>query len=148
MKRFIENILNSRPSLGEANEKPVLIKFSPDEEEENFLKMIDLTHSCGVDGWVLTNTTLSRAPQLSFPTEGGVSGAPLKDLSRQKLKLAADHLGQRKGDKLIVSVGGIMDEHDIRWRLANGADLVEVYSALVVKGPWFFQDMAKALNKN
>ncbi len=142
---FISRILESRPGVSQNKLKPVLIKLSPDSGEEEFSEMLDITLESGVDGWVLTNTTTHRVNGLSFPTEGGMSGAPLKELSFEKLKFADNYIGEKKGDRLMISVGGIMDENDIRMRLANGADLVEIYSALVIEGPQFFRNMGKKL---
>ncbi len=119
--------------------KPVLLKLSPDLGEEQLRHTLDVSIECGVDGWILTNTTLTRATGSKFPAEGGVSGAPLTDLSRACLSTAIDHLGSRKGDRLIVSVGGILSTDEIKSRLEMGADLVQVYSGLIFNGPGFIQ---------
>ncbi len=57
-------------------------------------------------------------------------------------------LGDRKAGKLVVSVGGVMNGQDVKERLAAGADLVQVYSALIFEGPYFFRKVAKWQTKN
>lgn len=128
--------------------KPVLLKLSPDLSEEHLKSTLDVSIECNVDGWILTNTTLTRHQGSKFPAEGGVSGAPLTDLSRACLKTAVDHLGIRKGDRLLVSVGGILSSQEIKSRLEMGADLVQVYSGLIFNGPGFIQKAVKDLSTN
>ncbi len=119
--------------------KPVLLKLSPDLSEEQLRHTLDVSLECNIDGWILTNTTLTRINGSKFPIEGGVSGAPLTELSRTCLKTAVTHLGTRKGDRLLVSVGGILSADEIKSRLEMGADLVQVYSGLIFNGPGFIQ---------
>jgi dihydroorotate dehydrogenase len=127
-----------------AFDKKLLLKLSPDMPMDQLKESLDLGVSEKMDGFILTNTTLQRPESLPFPaSEGGVSGNPLKQLSRQALSAAIQHLGNIKQDHLIVSVGGILDSDEIAWRLENGADLVQVYAALVYHGPFFFQKVAK-----
>lgn len=126
--------------------KPVLVKLSPDMGDEGLAEAIDNCADIGVDGFVLTNTTLNRPPDCQFPSEGGLSGAPLKELSTHALKIAVERLGTKKKNFLIVSVGGISKPEDVFERLQLGADLVQIYSALVFHGPHFFLDVASRFN--
>jgi dihydroorotate dehydrogenase len=125
---------------GEA--KPVLLKLSPDLGDENLEDALNVAVQLGVDGFVLTNTTLARPSGISFPTEGGLSGEPLKSLSKEILRKSLQILGNRRQGKLIVSAGGVMTPEDVFERLQMGADLVEIYSALIFEGPGFFRDVA------
>lgn len=120
---------------------PVLVKLSPDLGEEALIQAVNICHDLGVDGFVLTNTTLSRHQGCSYPEEGGLSGKPLADLSRQALKVAQEALGAKRQGKLLVSVGGLMTPEDVVERLNEGADLVQAYSALSFHGPSFFLDV-------
>lgn len=122
---------------------PVLVKLSPDLEEETLAEAIAHCHELGVDGFVLTNTTLSRPAGCRFPKEGGLSGAPLKNLSQRALQIAVQTLGKSKDEKLLISVGGIMNPDDVFERLQMGANLVQIYSALVFHGPSFFHEVAR-----
>lgn len=126
-----------------ATDKKLLLKLSPDMTADNLKESLDLGVQEKMDGFILTNTTLQRPGSLPYPSEGGVSGDPLKTLSRQALTLSTQHLGESKKDHLIVSVGGILDYEEVAWRLDHGADLAQVYAALVYQGPLFFRKAAK-----
>lgn len=126
------------------NQKHLLIKLSPDEDDDSLARMINTAAQTGVDGFVLTNTTTQRFG-VSFPKEGGMSGAPLKKRSLECLKVATETLGKNR-DCLIVSAGGVMNSEDVFTRLDAGADLVEAYTALIYEGPLFFKKVAKDWN--
>lgn len=129
------------PILQEAN-RPVLLKLSPDLDEDQLQEALEVSIETGVDGFVLTNTTLARPDGIPFPPEGGLSGAPLKKASTETLRKTLQILGDRRAGKLIVSAGGIMTPEDVFERLQMGADLVEIYSALIFEGPGFFHRVA------
>ncbi len=125
-----------------ASDKKLLLKLSPDLTSDSLKEALDLGVQEQMDGFILTNTTLQRNLGSPYPIEGGVSGAPLKNLSRFALEQTVKHLGNIKKDYLLVSVGGILDFEEVQWRLQNGADLTQVYAALVYSGPLFFQKAA------
>ena len=128
--------------------KPILLKLSPDLFADDLKRVLDISVEYGVDGFVLTNTTLSRATQKNFSTEGGVSGKPLAELSKKVLYETIRHLGPEKSKKLLISVGGVMTAADVFERIALGADLVEVYSALIFSGLHFFRKVAKQAHES
>ncbi len=127
-------------------EKKLLLKLSPDLNEHELKNILDVCLNDGADGVVLTNTTLQRPIDLPFSTEeGGISGEPLKKISRDFLIKTVSHVrGDENKNKhfLIVSVGGVTDLNEVQWRLNQGADLVETYSALIFDGPFFFKKAA------
>lgn len=125
---------------------PVLVKLSPDMGDEGLAEAVSNCQELGVDGFVLTNTTLSRPEACHFPAEGGLSGLPLKHLSQRALQAAVQTLGKKREGLLLVSVGGVMQPEDVFERLQMGADLVQIYSALVFHGPGFFHDVARRYN--
>jgi dihydroorotate dehydrogenase len=135
---FLSPILQARP--GDA---PVLLKLSPDMNDEELERVLEISHALNIDGWILTNTSASIRDGLNFPKEGGVSGKPLNERSRQVLRNTLQVLGERRKGKLVVSVGGILSADDVTERLELGADLVQVYSALIFEGPRFFLKVAK-----
>lgn len=129
-----------------AHSKQLLLKLSPDMTTDQLKESLDLGVQEMMDGFILTNTTVQRPCPLPYPSsEGGVSGEPLKALSRQTLLVAVDHLKDCTSDLLIVSAGGVMDAEEIQWRLEHGADLIQVYAALVYHGPFFFRNVVKQL---
>ena len=121
---------------------PFLIKWSIDMEEKDFLQSIDIALECGVGGHIICNSSLQRSASSLWPAYGGLSGAPLQKISSERLKLVQKHLGQERQNQLLVSVGGILTAKEVFERLNMGADLVQVYSALVFKGPLFLKHTA------
>lgn len=139
LKAFLEPIMN-HPT---ARRRPVLLKISPDLSIDELSAVLEIADSCGIGGFVLTNTTQGAREGLPFPVEGGVSGLPLANKSSEILRHTVQLLGSKRQGKLLVSVGGVMSSEDVSERLRMGADLVQVYSALVFRGPFFFMGVAK-----
>jgi dihydroorotate dehydrogenase len=111
-------------------------------EASAFQTALETCAESGVSGFILTNTTLSRPEGCEFPKEGGLSGKALAELSKKHLKDAIRILGSRRSDFLLISVGGVLSDQDVKERLDLGADLVQTYSALVFEGPQFFRETA------
>ncbi len=146
---FLENLLGSiaKSQSRLKTHIPIFLKLSPDMSELELTDLLDRSLSVGIDGWILTNTTLSRQKNSKFQNDGGVSGKALSELSKRKLREAVKHLGNRKEDRLLISAGGVMTPEEVKERLELGADLVQVYSALIFHGPLFFKETAKYFDK-
>lgn len=141
---FIGPILEASLSL--SKKTPLLVKLSPELGDEDFKNFLRDCSGLPIDGFILTNTTVSRPTGSQFPEKGGVSGAPLTELSRNKLKLARSVIGA-SSSKILISVGGVMDPDEALLRLNLGADLVQFYSGLIFYGPQLFLDAALSLSK-
>lgn len=137
--RGLQSASTIRPLLesviAAAKSKPVLVKLSPDMDPQDLLETLDAAGAAGVSGFVLTNTTLDRPQPNPFSKEGGVSGRFVAEKSKKTLQNAVKHLGTVRNQFLITSVGGIFSPEDMTERLELGADLVQVYSALIFQGP-------------
>lgn len=140
---FFEDFLNPIVSFCKKLKKnpPLLLKMSPDLSEDQFLNIIKMSKD-KVDGWVICNTTAKH--NCPFPAQGGVSGRPLAEKSKHFLTQTVQLLGADKQSKLIISSGGCMTAQDVFDRIQLGADLVQVYSALVFEGPQFFKKVHQA----
>lgn len=112
---------------------PILVKIAPDLEENEFYIILESFVSAGVDGFVLTNTTLQR-DGIDNLEIGGVSGLPLKDLSTRMIKKAYRFL---EGKIPIIGVGGIMTPKDALDKIMAGSHLVQIYTGYVFEGPFF-----------
>ena len=139
---FLKPIVEARGEGG-STPKPILLKISPDLSQEELHNILRISLEFDLDGWVLTNTTSVRRERGHFPKEGGISGKPLSLSSKRNLKWALDFLGGQRQGKLLISSGGVMEPKDVLERLTMGADLVQVYSALVFRGPFFFRKVAQ-----
>jgi len=140
LKTFLRQIINETNT-----HVPLLLKLSPDLDKEHLRQVLETSLECGVDGWIVTNTSVQRPGVPDFPQAGGLSGKPLAGISKKMLKLTMTLLGENRKGKLIVSTGGIMNAKDIVERLNMGADLVQVYSSLIFDGPFFFRNVADKL---
>ena len=138
--QYLEPMLNQVVKV--ARYTPVLLKISPDMMDEDLKNLVRISISCGVMGFILTNTTLERKVHSPFPPEGGVSGSPLKERSLAALAKVQDYAGADRSSLLLVNCGGVMTSQDVFDRLKHGADLVQVYSALVFHGPGFLKEVA------
>jgi dihydroorotate dehydrogenase len=128
-----------------ANTIPILLKISPDLEDADLISLLETSTALGINGFIATNTTLARDHGSPFPNDGGVSGYPLASRSKQILRTIVSVLGDSRGDLLIISTGGVLTPKDVVERLKLGANLVQVYTALTYNGPFFFRNVARAI---
>ncbi len=130
--------------------KPVFVKWSPDMSEKDFLHALDQAGECGVEGHIICNSSEVLGRDLKqdiFPKRGGVSGAPLSNTAKKRLILAHKHLAVNRQKYLLISSGGVLTPTDVFERLDMGADLVQVYSALIFDGPCFFLKTKNTFNQ-
>ena len=124
---------------------PITLKIAPDLEHEQVNEIADLLVEHKIDGVIATNTTLSRQMVQGMKNAGeagGLSGAPV----RQKSTLVIQQLSQRlQGALPIIGVGGILCGADAVEKIAAGADLVQIYSGLIYKGPKLVHDICRTL---
>lgn len=123
---------------------PIVVKLSPDLDDEGLEGSLQAISDHGVDGIVATNTTLSRAgvndPQRD--EKGGLSGAALTARSLATV----EKIRARIGDDLpIFAVGGIMTPDDAKARIDAGATLVQLYTGVVYGGPGLVKRVVAAL---
>jgi len=110
---------------------PLLVKIAPDLDEAALDDIATVAEEAGISGIIATNTTLSR-PALKSQRAGeagGLSGAPLFDLSTRVLR----QLHARTALPLI-GVGGISTPAQAREKRAAGATALQIYSALIYHG--------------
>ncbi len=114
---------------------PLLLKIAPDLDDAQMDAMAEVLQGSGLDGLICTNTTLSRdgVESSALASEaGGLSGRPLLERSNRVLK----GMRQRLGTALpIIGVGGILEGCDAAEKLQAGAQLVQLYSGLIYRGP-------------
>ena len=97
----------------------------------------------GFDGIIATNTTLARpGPFAQVQEAGGLSGAPLRCRSTQIINYIAR---ATEGRLPIIGVGGIMDAASAGEKLDAGATLVQIYTGMIYRGPFFAAHVARAL---
>ena len=130
--------------------KPILIKISPDLNQDQLDETIDLIMSENLDGIIATNTTTSRDNLKTNKSEiqeignGGLSGEPLKNKSTEVIR----YISKKTNSKLpIIGVGGIMNPKDAIDKLKAGADLVQIYTGFIYSGPSIVKKINKLISK-
>lgn len=142
-KEYFEPLMEKLSNESRRRNRPLLLKISPDESIEQLDTIIQVSHNQGVDGYIISNTTVQRPSPSPYPTEGGLSGQPLSMSSKNTLKNVIAILGAHRNNKLIVNAGGISTGDDVKERLALGADLCQLYSSLIFRGPFIFRKIAR-----
>jgi dihydroorotate dehydrogenase len=122
---------------------PILLKIAPDLSWPQIDAALGVIGEFGLDGIIATNTTLARPGFFAGVNEaGGLSGAPLRRRSTEIVNYIAR---STNGRLPIVGVGGIMDAESAGEKLDAGATLVQLYTGLIYRGPFFAADVARAL---
>ena len=124
---------------------PIALKLAPDLSESEIRSVCATLLAWQADGVIATNTTLSRPdslPRHITQEDGGLSGAPLTGLARQTVSAIKAEVGDAIP---IIGVGGVMNKQDGRDMLAAGADLLQIYSGFIFRGPRLIGELADAL---
>jgi len=124
---------------------PLAVKIAPDLDESGIETIADRVAARGIDAVIATNTTVSREGVEHLPTSrepGGLSGAPLKALATAVVAKLRRALPARVA---VIGVGGIASAADAREKLDAGANLVQLYTALVYRGPGLVGEIVRGL---
>lgn len=133
-----------RRSCGSAP-PPLLVKLAPDLAEEQQEELAAALLESGIDGIILTNTTLARPdvlPPAFAARKGGLSGPLLRDRSTAVI---ANFYRLTGGRIPLIGAGGIGGAQDAYDKIRAGASLVQLYTALVFQGPGIVRDINTGL---
>jgi dihydroorotate dehydrogenase len=128
-------------ALQDAGADRLLVKLSPDLHRDAVADAVELAGDLGLDGIVATNTTTDRPDSLQHPNAGeggGLSGAPIRERATEQVRFVAE-----RTDLPVVGVGGVATAEDAYEKLRAGASVVQLYTALVYRGP----SVAKRINE-
>ncbi len=126
-------------------QRPMFLKIAPDLDDDQIKVIATTVQRHGIDGVVATNTTLSReaVKGLKHAEEtGGLSGAPVLEASNRVIAALRAALGSKLP---IIGVGGVLSGADAASKIKAGADLVQIYTGLIYKGPALVHECAKTL---
>jgi dihydroorotate dehydrogenase len=126
-------------------EVPMLVKIAPDLDDAQIEAIAATLVEHSVDGVIATNTTTSRDAVRGLPhadQAGGLSGEPVFEPSNRVVRALRQLLPPRFP---IVGVGGIMSGANARAKIAAGADLVQLYTGLIYRGPELVRECALAI---
>ena len=127
---------------------PIFVKIAPDLDEDQVSVIAATLKRHAMDGVVATNTTLSRDAVKGMrhaEEAGGLSGAPVLEASNRVISQLRAALG--KGYP-IIGVGGVMSGADAVSKIRAGADVVQIYTGLIYKGPELVTEAALAIKSS
>ena len=163
LRALLESVLACRDRLADSTgkRKPVAIKLSPDLSAEQLSAVAETAAAASVDGVIAFNTVplpISAAENHKeewwmkklaageeYPSGGGgLSGAPLTE---RALAMTRELRKTLPSDIALIASGGVMTAEDAAARLDAGADLVQIYTALIYAGPALPRQILAALQR-
>ncbi|XP_042741816.1 dihydroorotate dehydrogenase (quinone), mitochondrial [Lagopus leucura] len=135
LRDLLTKVLAERDMLSCERKPAVLVKIAPDLTEQDKQDIAGVVCEVGVDGLIVSNTTISRPSGLQSTQHlesGGLSGKPLRELSTQTVR---EMYALTHGRVPIIGVGGVSSGRDALEKIRAGASLVQMYTALVYLGP-------------
>ena len=127
---------------------PMFVKIAPDLDEAQVGVIAATLLKNGIDGVIATNTTVARDDVQGLPhaaETGGLSGSPVLQASNRVIRQLRSALGTGYP---IIGVGGVMSGADARSKREAGADLVQIYTGLIYRGPELVPEAAAALKRS
>ena len=147
---LLGKIAERRETLTKTHSKrvPIFVKIAPDLDESQVEVIAATLKRHAMDGVVATNTTLNRDAVKGMrhaEEAGGLSGAPVLEASNRVIRQLRIALGKNFP---IIGVGGVMSGVDAVSKIKAGADVVQIYTGLIYKGPELVNEAALAIKKS
>jgi dihydroorotate dehydrogenase len=123
---------------------PLFLKIAPDLDPSEISRIANSVRQHDIEGVIATNTTVSRhqVAQYAHAEEtGGLSGAPLLETANAVLRQLRGVLPK---ETCLIGVGGVVSGADAAEKIQAGADLVQVYTGLIYRGPALVSDAVRA----
>ena len=135
-KNYLTNLLDSIEKKAKSLDikKSLFLKISPDESNQTIDSIVELVNNSIFSGLIATNTTVDKSDlgnKKFTKIDGGLSGKPLLLKSTNKLS----YIRSKSKNIPLIGVGGVMNDQDFKAKLQAGADLVQIYTGFVIKGP-------------
>jgi dihydroorotate dehydrogenase len=145
---MLANLRKEQLALAKKHKRyvPLLLKIAPDLDSEKIGDIARLLREHEIDGVIATNTTLSREAVKGMPhaeEAGGLSGQPVFEASN---KVIAELRKLLPKPYPIIGVGGVASGKQAKAKIDAGADLVQIYTGLIYKGPGLVGECARALS--
>ena len=122
--------------------KPIIFKIAPDMDDDKAVQICKTAVESGAKGVIVNNTSvdysLSKSPNLQ--NFGGLSGKVIAKRSRELFSAVASEL---YGKTVLIASGGIDSAEEAYARIKSGANLVQIYTSFIFKGP----NIAKQINE-
>ena len=134
LTELIQGVIEARDGVVKKNAPPIFLKVAPDLEAADIDAIARIALDKKLGALIISNTTISRPGLRSRHAgeQGGLSGAPLRDLALRRMRDFSKATG---GAIPLIGVGGIASAEDAWARIRAGASLIQLYSAMVYEGP-------------
>ncbi|XP_069491603.1 dihydroorotate dehydrogenase (quinone), mitochondrial isoform X2 [Ambystoma mexicanum] len=135
LRHLLAEVKKERDALKCEQRPALLVKIAPDLTAQDKQDIASVVSELGIDGMVITNTTVSRPASLQNAQKneiGGLSGEPLRDMATQTVR---EMYSLTKGKVPIIGVGGVSNGQDALEKIQAGASLVQLYTSLTYQGP-------------
>lgn len=135
LARLTAKALAARAEVSGIARPPLLLKIDPDLQSHVKEDIANIAISCGIDGLIISNTTVGRPNTLKSRHKnqiGGLSGRPLFARSTEVLR---EMYRLTEGRIPLIGLGGVASGRDAYTKVRAGASLVQLYTALVYEGP-------------
>jgi dihydroorotate dehydrogenase len=147
LERLLGALAQRREQLADLHGRrvPLALKIAPDMADEDLGAVADSVRRTGIDALIATNTTVARdrvAGLHNADQAGGLSGAPLTERANAVMRALHARLA---GEVPLIGVGGIMSGAQAAERARAGADLVQLYSGLIYRGPALIAEAVAAM---
>lgn len=137
----LEELLQAIRAENKVSRKPVLLKIAPDLSLPEIEQIISTSEQNDIAGIIATNTTLDHAAiPRSLDQPGGLSGRPLRQKSTELVRAITS-----RSRLPVIASGGIFDAESAREKLEAGAQLLQVYTGYVYRGPGLLREIAQNL---
>ncbi len=126
---------------------PLVLKVAPDLDDAGIETIATAVDTHGIAGLSVSNTTLDRSAVVGEAVAeeaGGLSGAPLMTRSTELLRILRDRLGPHYP---LIGVGGILSGADALEKYRAGANLVQIYTGMIYRGPTLIEECARTLSQ-
>jgi dihydroorotate dehydrogenase len=145
LRHLIDEVTAARDSLAGPQRPPILVKVAPDLTPEEIAEIAETALATKIDGLIVSNTTVARPDDLhssNAPEPGGLSGAPLFEPSTTRLRAFYRLVGGRVP---LIGAGGVGSGEQAYAKIRAGASLVQLYTALVYRGPGLVAEIKRDL---
>src|SRR6266498_2203331 len=140
--RALSQLLRAIRNDNQISARPILVKIAPDLSSTELEQIIAVCEQSEVAGLIATNTTLDHSSIPSARDQaGGLSGAPLRKKSTALVRSIC-----AKSKIPIIASGGICDPESAREKFEAGAQLLQIYTAYIYRGPRLLREIMETVS--
>ena len=147
MDELLDRLSETRAKLSAGEPSyPMFLKIAPDLDVTDVDRVVEQARNYGLNAIIVSNTTIDRPDTLKSAARGeggGLSGQPLFDKSTELLR---EFYNEAQGKIDLIGVGGIGSGEQAYAKIKAGAKAIQLYSALVYKGPQLVQEICEDLS--